>query len=158
LLTAERDVNEFIEEHQAAIRQQHEKWALSKQRESSTEAQDQHPAQDEIDADSGLNSKGKERDLSPSSSDHNIPKTTADEEYAVKRRALHQRLREVRLVLHRVKFLQGDVYHVLGGQYSAEEALAYSVADEIRRDLLKGIPLTIFFCERSLTRKRRCGR
>jgi len=64
-------------------------------------------------------------------------KTTPEEEQAVRRRSLNQRLRETRLVLHRIKFLQGDVYHVLDNQHSSEES--YGVANEIRRELLKGL-------------------
>ena len=65
-----------------------------------------------------------------------LPKTPAGEEHRTKRRAIMQRLREGQLVLHRVKFLQGDVYHVLGK--SADEDAAYQVAENLRRELLKG--------------------
>ncbi|KAF9023793.1 hypothetical protein BDZ89DRAFT_1069602 [Hymenopellis radicata] len=54
-----------------------------------------------------------------------------------KRHALRQRAREVRIVLHRVKFLQGDVYNVLGESFAAEEAAAYGFCEELRRELLK---------------------
>ena len=45
--------------------------------------------------------------------------------------------RESRVTLHRVKFLQGDVYHVLGGSNAAAEDAAYAAAEDIRRGLLK---------------------
>jgi len=38
-----------------------------------------------------------------------MPKTPAGEEWTNKRRALAQRVRESKLVLHRIKFLMGDV-------------------------------------------------
>jgi E3 ubiquitin-protein ligase SHPRH len=66
-----------------------------------------------------------------------VPKTPAGDEYRVKRRAIKQRLREGFLLLHKVKFLQGDVYHVLGK--SPEEDAAYQVAEELRHRLLKGM-------------------
>ena len=67
----------------------------------------------------------------------NLPKTPAGEEHRTKRRAIKQRLREGQLVLHRVKFLQGDVYHVLGKP--SEEDAAYQAAETLRRELLKGL-------------------
>lgn len=68
---------------------------------------------------------------------HGLPKTPAGAEHATKRRALIQRMRECNLVLHRVKFLQGDVYHVLGAAHSDAENEAYATAERLRRDLLK---------------------
>ena len=74
-----------------------------------------------------------------------LPKTPAGDEHRTKRRAIKQRLREAYLLLHQVKFLKGDVYHVLGR--SAEEDAAYQAAEKLRRELLKG-----FFCSQlSLT-------
>lgn len=64
-----------------------------------------------------------------------LPKTPAGEEHRIKRRAIKQRLREGQLVLHRVKFLQGDVFHVLGK--SADEDAAYQAAETLRHELLK---------------------
>jgi len=68
-----------------------------------------------------------------------LPKTPAGDEHRTQRTAIKQRLREGSLLLHKVKFLQGDVYHVLGK--SAEEDAAYGTAEELRRQLLKGILL-----------------
>ncbi|KAF8153782.1 SNF2 family N-terminal domain-containing protein [Crassisporium funariophilum] len=64
-----------------------------------------------------------------------LPKTPAGEEHRAKRRAIKQRLREAQLLLHRVKFLQGDVHHVLGN--APEEDAAYQAAENLRRDLLR---------------------
>ncbi|SRR6266404_1780082 len=66
-----------------------------------------------------------------------LPKTPAGEEHVHKSRALQQRLREFYLILHRVKFLQGDVYHWMGESKLREEAAAYGAADGLRSKLLK---------------------
>ena len=70
-----------------------------------------------------------------------LPKTPAGEEHRIKRRAIKQRLREGQLVLHRVKFLQGDVFHVLGR--SADEDVAYQAAETLRHGLLKSVYLRL---------------
>lgn len=69
--------------------------------------------------------------------DRGLPKTPAGEEHSIKRRALQQRLRECLIVLHRVKFLQGDVYHVLGASQSDKEDASYAAAETLRKNLLK---------------------
>ncbi|KAH9986179.1 hypothetical protein BJV74DRAFT_878530 [Russula compacta] len=66
-----------------------------------------------------------------------LPKTPAGEEHLHKSRALQQRLRDCYLLLHRVKFLQGDIYHWIGESEVTEESAAYKAADEIRSKLLK---------------------
>ncbi|KAF5343905.1 hypothetical protein D9758_012130 [Tetrapyrgos nigripes] len=95
--------------------------------------------------------KGKARDESPlrddevdeneededTEEDKGLPKTPAGREHRDKGRALRQRLRETQIVLHRVIFLKGDVYHNLGPDYAAQEDKAYQDADELRRGLLK---------------------
>jgi E3 ubiquitin-protein ligase SHPRH len=89
--------------------------------------------------------KGKNREQSPppssstnlDSDDHDLPRTPAVEEHGIKRRALQHRLRESFVTLHRVKFLEGDVYHVLGASHGPDEDAAYASAEEIRRNLLK---------------------
>ena len=70
-----------------------------------------------------------------------LPKTPAGEEHRIKRRAIKARLREGQLVLHRVKFLQGNVYHVLGK--SVEEDAAYQAAEALRHKLLKGSVISV---------------
>ena len=71
------------------------------------------------------------------SDDGGLPKTPAGEEHLHKSRALQQRLRDCYLTLHRVKFLQGDVYHWMGELKVAEEAAAYKAADGLRSKMLK---------------------
>ncbi|KXN90818.1 hypothetical protein AN958_03472 [Leucoagaricus sp. SymC.cos] len=117
LQTAETEINQLIEEIQTVIQHHSERGkALGVAPEGGAPKQPQ--------------------DINNTDSDK--VKKALEEEYKVKRRALQQRLREVRLVLHRIKFLQGDVYHALGGQYTDSETESYGVAEEIRRDLLKG--------------------
>ena len=72
-----------------------------------------------------------------SSDDSGLPKTRAGEEHLHKSRALQQRLRDCYLTLHRVRFLQGDMYHWMGESKVAEEATSYKAADEIRGKILK---------------------
>lgn len=94
--------------------------------------------------------KDKQREKSPFSEDDedededdaedsDLPKTPAGKEHRDKRSALMHRLREARVQFHRVKFLQGDVYHNLGEMYTAQENGAYAVAEAVRRNLLKSI-------------------
>ncbi|OSD03772.1 hypothetical protein PYCCODRAFT_1365388 [Trametes coccinea BRFM310] len=93
------------------------------------------------------NDKGKGRARSDTP-EHEHEHVDADEEglphnrigdaHRAKRVALQTRLREARIVLHKVKFLQGDVYHVLGEQYVNQENEAYAAAEELRRVLLRG--------------------
>jgi E3 ubiquitin-protein ligase SHPRH len=85
--------------------------------------------------------KGKQRQVSedPETVDSeagDLPRTLADEEHGKRRGALQNRLRECRLALHQAKFLQGDIYHILGISQSEDEA--YGVAEKLRQDLLKG--------------------
>lgn len=139
LLLAEKEANKLIEEIKAAIAEHDDKGELLK-KEAATLRELRKPETIEQSHDKG---KGKalERDVSPSSDadseDHDLPRTPAGQEHGIKRRALQQRLRECNVTLHRVKFLQGDVYHVLGGQYSTAEDEAYVAAEDIRRGLLK---------------------
>jgi E3 ubiquitin-protein ligase SHPRH len=71
--------------------------------------------------------------------DSGLPKTHAGEEHRHKKAALYSRLRDSYLSLHRVKFLQGDVHHVLGISHEAEESAAYAAAEELRKELLKSM-------------------
>ncbi|KAJ7180438.1 SNF2 family N-terminal domain-containing protein [Mycena filopes] len=90
--------------------------------------------------------KGKEREqdrerssspLSELESENGDDDDVALKEHRIKRRALKQRLREAKLVMHRVKFLQGDAYHMLGASQAVAENAAYAEAETIRRAILK---------------------
>ena len=71
------------------------------------------------------------------SDDGGLPKSPAGDERIHKSRALQQRLRDCYLTLHKVKFLQGDMYHWMGESKAVKEELAYSAAGGIRSKLLK---------------------
>ena len=153
---AEKDIQKHLEEIQTTL-SQHD----AKGKEMKAEAARLRRARARVpspDLATTQKGKGKEREIysddededndddDDDSSEHNdgeadpeekdLPKTPAGEEHRTKRRAIKQRLREGQLVLHRVKFLQGDVHHVLGK--SAEEDAAYQAAENLRRELLKG--------------------
>lgn len=84
-----------------------------------------------------------------------LPKNVAGEEHLHKSRALQQRLRECYLTLHRVKFLQGDVYHRTGESKAGEEAAAYAAAEGLRSKLLKCMFFSYFverLCDLSVSR------
>ncbi|KAI0641041.1 SNF2 family N-terminal domain-containing protein [Trametes meyenii] len=87
--------------------------------------------------------KGRARSNTPEyenldADDEGLPRNTVGEAHRGKSTALLGRMREARIALHKVKFLQGDVYHVLGEQYGNQENEAYASAEELRRALLKG--------------------
>ncbi|KAF6756271.1 SNF2 family N-terminal domain-containing protein [Ephemerocybe angulata] len=67
--------------------------------------------------------------------DKGLPKTPAGKEHRARTQALKTRLREGKLLLHKVKFLMGDIYHNM--EMSAEEDAAYDHAEKLRQDLLK---------------------
>ena len=69
--------------------------------------------------------------------DGGLPKTPAGDEHLHKSRAMQQRLRECYLTLHKVKFIQGDMYHWVGESMAVKELLAYKAAEGIRKKLLK---------------------
>ncbi|KAI0742548.1 SNF2 family N-terminal domain-containing protein [Daedaleopsis nitida] len=91
--------------------------------------------------------KGKGKELAPAQSDtpepdfdadeEGIPRTPAGEAHKAKGVSLAQRLRESRIVLHKIKFLQGDLYHTLGKSHENSENDAYAAAEDLRRLLLK---------------------
>ena len=80
---------------------------------------------------SGENAKGKEKESF-------LDTRNGEDDDAGKRSGIANRLREAELLLHKVTFLMGDVYHTLGAKYSKEEEEAYENAELIRRKLLKG--------------------
>jgi E3 ubiquitin-protein ligase SHPRH len=146
LLVAEREAVQMVEEIKAVISEHDVKGQLLKKdaavlQESRSLNTDESHVAEAAPVDNG---KGKEKEHDPvddSSLEEthtpDLPKTPAGEEHAVKRRALVHRLRECNLVLHKVFFLKGDVYHVLGESYSKDEDVAYGNAEELRRKLLK---------------------
>jgi E3 ubiquitin-protein ligase SHPRH len=155
LLDAEKDVKSVIQDIQDALADHEVKYAeVKRQAETQREAADRHKrgahsAVDEtVNGDVDVSHKGKGKATQghtdgPISDTHELDdsdllRTAAGAEYSAKRGALHSRLRECRVTFHRIKFLQGDVYHVLGGERGTVEDAAYAEADEILRNLLGG--------------------
>ncbi|KAH7882755.1 SNF2 family N-terminal domain-containing protein [Phlebopus sp. FC_14] len=144
LLTAEKEATEMIGEIRTAIANHHQKGEdLKKQAQTLRESRKQNLFETKA-AEKG---KGKdaERQSTPLTEtddeddieDRGLPKTLAGEEHRNKRATLQQRLREALIVLHRVRFLQGDVYHMLGSSHANNEDAAYADAETMRKDLLK---------------------
>ncbi|KAH7911867.1 SNF2 family N-terminal domain-containing protein [Hygrophoropsis aurantiaca] len=147
LLGADNDMDRIIDEIRVAIAEHNAKGEVLKKealalKESRKQLTNGHSTK--------VKGKGKEkeRDGSPVSDDDptnddldledsDLPKTPAGEEHSIKKRALQQRLRECLLVLHRVKFLLGDIYHVLGPSQSEKEDASYAAAEVVRKDLLR---------------------
>lgn len=101
--------------------------------------------------------KGKGRETS-SVDDDGLPHTAAAEEHRNKLRAMQARLRECQIAMHRVKFILGDVYHMLGNERL--ESDAYGAAEELRRVLLRSKLPRVFSVSPRLTalfRHRRGG-
>lgn len=87
--------------------------------------------------------KGRARSDSPDhdsveADEEGLPHNPIGDAHRAKAGMLQNRIRDARIILHKVKFLQGDVYHVLGEQYANQENEAYAAAEELRRVLLKG--------------------
>jgi hypothetical protein len=70
------------------------------------------------------------------SEDGRFPKSKLGEELRARHQALQSRLRECQVLRHKIVFLMGDLYNVLGN--SDEERTAYEEADELRKQLLQG--------------------
>ncbi|KAL1692669.1 SNF2 family N-terminal domain-containing protein [Schizophyllum commune] len=128
----------------AGALQSHLVAALDEHREKGEELRqdyaEAHPEEAEAEAGPST-SKGKGRAGSPTSEvsedvdEVGIPKNPEGDAYKNKLRSLKARLRECRIVLHKVHFLLGDIHHVLNN--SDAETEAYAKADELRSTLLK---------------------
>ena len=89
-------------------------------------------------------------DIDFAADEDDLPRNAIGEAYKGKLIAINSRLREARISLHKVKFLQGDVYHVLGATYEAEENTAYASAEELRRVLMKSENVVCVYAAASL--------
>jgi E3 ubiquitin-protein ligase SHPRH len=85
-----------------------------------------------------------DEDGSIDSNELKMPKTPAGDEHRTRIRALHSRIRELQVVQHKIAFLLGDVYHVLG-RTEVEDA-SYAKADALRKELLRGLAHVIYLC------------
>ncbi|KZT19573.1 hypothetical protein NEOLEDRAFT_1159005 [Neolentinus lepideus HHB14362 ss-1] len=145
LLAANKEATELVEDMKATIASHDAKGMLLKQEAALRRgAKEQGYSSDSEVLDiTTAAGKGKEKAAGDASvalqdsEDNDLPHNAAGEEHALRRRALVQRLRDCVLTLHRIKFLLGDVYHILGASYSTSEDDAYAAAEDLRRDLLK---------------------
>jgi E3 ubiquitin-protein ligase SHPRH len=142
--SAEKDVNQFLDEIRDILAK-HDDRGKELKEEAAQQRREHMMGQTSATVDATDKGKGKAKeqerpedgpDDHDDPEDKGLPKTPAGEEHRNKRAALSHRLREGLLILHRVKFLQGDVLHVLGD--SAKEDAAYETAEKLRRQLLQG--------------------
>ncbi|KAF8654783.1 hypothetical protein AX16_003438 [Volvariella volvacea WC 439] len=148
LIDAEKETQQIINEIEDALREHGVKGEVLKQKAKEVRlklAQEEGPSGSdkgkgpevsEVDEDD-FGDDDDHDSLDGDEDDRDLPRTPAGKEHRNKKQAIRQRLREFQLVLHQIKFLQGDAYHVLGGQYSKDEDGAYTKAEELRRILLK---------------------
>ncbi|KDQ50603.1 hypothetical protein JAAARDRAFT_580714 [Jaapia argillacea MUCL 33604] len=136
LLEAEKDTNQLIDDLKKAIADHDTKGAALKK--DAVSLREPSLGQQDAPGPSKDNGKGKGKaDDESSSEGDDLPRTPAGEEHANKKIALLHRLRDCYVLLHRVKFYLGDVYHVLGNSHSADEDSAYQAAEKLRHDLLR---------------------
>ncbi|KAI1790830.1 SNF2 family N-terminal domain-containing protein, partial [Ganoderma leucocontextum] len=134
------DLQEALVEH-AKEREKLKAELRASRRQGSAGAQSHTSKSDEGECDKD---KGKERAHSETpqidldADEEGLPRNVIGEAHKAKSTYLHGRMREARIALHRIKFLQGDVYHVLGKSYEVSENEAYAAAEELRRLLLRG--------------------
>lgn len=132
LVTAETEVNTLIEDLKAVLQKLDLQILTLKSQEQDTSNEKEDTVDDEKDTDDKKDTsadkkgKGKERG------------STLDD----KRVGVIHRIREAEILLHKVTFFKGDVYHTLGAKYSKEEDAAYEKAESIRKKLLKGANYT----------------
>lgn len=160
LLQAEQEANAIIQEVEAEIALHDEKGEALKKEAAALRAARRKSAEPEP-SDKG---KGKARvvddfssdesdDDDDSMNDEGMPKTPAGREHVHKKTGLVNRLRDCYLSLHRVKFLQGDVYHAMGEHKAVDEEAAYAAAEALRKRLLKCGLLRLHACVISCSRR-----
>ena len=129
LLLAEAEATDIINVINTAIAQHDELGKVLKQ-----QAATNRNGGDTFDA---PRDKDRKTSNSEDGEDDGIPQTAAGEEYRNKKLALRQRFRECQISMHKVQFIKGDIYHVLGRRYTDEENAAYAAAEDLRRVLLR---------------------
>ncbi|KAI0702634.1 SNF2 family N-terminal domain-containing protein [Earliella scabrosa] len=133
------DVKEAIAQHTKEGEKLKEETAQLRAARRKGSADDQQAEGDKGKGKGRANGDTPEVDLQDLEADEEgIPRNPAGDAHRAKSTSLSQRLRENRIVLHKIKFLQGDVYHVLGKSYENAENEAYAAAQELRSLLLKG--------------------
>jgi E3 ubiquitin-protein ligase SHPRH len=128
LVTAEAEINALIEDLKAVLERLNVQASNLKAQEQEASEEKKDASDDEKDLDdkkgTSAEKKGKGKERGSSLED--------------KRVGIIHRIREAEILLHKVTFFKGDVYHTLGAKYSKEEDAAYEKAEAIRKKLLKG--------------------
>ncbi|KAI0632763.1 SNF2 family N-terminal domain-containing protein [Trametes polyzona] len=142
LLAAEKEAQNLVSDMSEALAELAKEGEALKAETAKLREERRHAAREHAAADNGKG-KGRARSDTPEggsvdADEEGLPHNPAGDAHRAKLTTLQARLREARIVLHKVKFLQGDVYHVLGEQYSEQENEAYGAAEELRRVLLRG--------------------
>jgi E3 ubiquitin-protein ligase SHPRH len=140
LLEAEREADEVIADVLSAITDHDAEGVELKAKAASLRAERDNEVYD-FGGTEGIRRDGPLEDSFSTSDDESddggLSKTPAGDEHLHKSRALQQRLRDCYLTLHKVKFIQGDMYHWMGESKIVNEELAYRAAAGIRKKLLK---------------------
>ncbi|PIL26140.1 hypothetical protein GSI_11895 [Ganoderma sinense ZZ0214-1] len=133
------DLKEALVEH-AKEREKLKAELRASRRQGSAETQGSasKSAEDENDKGKGKERAAGETPIDLDEDEEGLPRNAVGEAHKAKSTYLHGRIREARMALHKIKFLQGDVYHVLGKSYEASENEAYASAEDLRRLLLRG--------------------
>jgi E3 ubiquitin-protein ligase SHPRH len=72
--------------------------------------------------------------------DYDIPDGQVGDAFKAKRSALSNRLRETQILMHQVKFWQGNITHNQNPDIISEvEKATYDAAETLRKDILKGM-------------------
>ncbi|KIP06910.1 hypothetical protein PHLGIDRAFT_72023 [Phlebiopsis gigantea 11061_1 CR5-6] len=133
LLKAEKETNDLVDDVQARIDRHDEQGKRLK-----AEAVELSGSDEKDIRETGALAKGKAKareDGTPNPDEDDLPRNAAGEEHRLKKRGFQQRLRDCQITLHKVCFLKGDVYHVLGN--TEEETTSYEKAEQLRRVLLR---------------------
>ncbi|KAH9856240.1 SNF2 family N-terminal domain-containing protein [Lenzites betulinus] len=141
LLTAETDAQKLVSDLHDVLAE-HTKEGEKLKTETARLREERRQAAHNHSEDDGKG-KGRARSDTPAhesvdADEEGLPHNSVGDAHRTKATGLQNRIRDARIVLHKVKFLQGDVYHVLGAQYANQENDAYAAAEELRRVLLKG--------------------
>lgn len=137
LLAAEKEANQLINDINAALVVHSEKGVALKAEAARLRAE-RGEAFASIEKGKGRASPGADHSDDDLDTEQGLPRNLAGEEHSSKTLALQLRLREARISLHKVHFLKGDVYHVLGEVHADNERVSYEKAEDLRRLLLKG--------------------
>ena len=145
LLAAEKEAEKLIADVLEAMEAHAKEGERLKAEVRAARRQNSSDAQSDVSAGDKGKGKGKERamdrdeahDLEQPADDDDIPRNAIGEAYKGKQIAITSRLREARISFHKVQFLLGDVYHVLGSAYEDTENKAYASAEDMRRLLLR---------------------